>query len=562
MAHLSLRVRTRAALTLGVVTILGCHDLTGTQPLPAGEHDPSFYNTASGALQMRNTAVFSFGLLLPREIVATGQLTDELISISTLFASPGNGVANGGAVTDPLDERILPEQSYGSVVTYQSDTVYSGLQSERALLLQAIGQLATYDTSAKDSLTLKPSAGKALRGELYALYGYTEIMLADLFCSGIPLSTLDFQHDFTYRAGSTTTQVYRDAIAHLDTAFALSADSARLRNLARVGLGRAYLDLGNTVAAADDVSGVPTTYQYQLSGIWGAACSGNVCNVVNQASTVVNGEGTNGLAYLSGDPRTRDTTISTYVLVSGAPRSATAGFPTLYTAGLAGTLYAPITIASGTEARLIEAEAALRAGNTANWLTTLNQLRATTVLPGGGGYVPPDTLWDTLGVTGCTAAQNCGADGVSGGTFQLPAGYNFAYAIQIQPVSSSLEDYCWNYSYYEPCYDGVVDTIKVYVSAAKSSTLTPLTDPGSDSARVALTFRERAFWLYLTGHRQGDLRRQLRNYPQYWPDQSAVYPTGTYLGLGAGLYGSDVTAPIPANEYINPLFHGCLNRAP
>src|SRR4029077_8494935 len=71
-----------------------------------------------------------------------------------------------------------------------------------------------------------------------------------------------------------------------------------------------------------------------------------------------------------------------------------------------------------------------------------------------------------------------------------------------------------------------------------------LSDPGSDTARVSLTFRERAFWLFLTGHRQGDLRRLVS---QYGRAPNTVYPTGVYPG-GPGHYGSDVTVPIPAEE--------------
>jgi hypothetical protein len=89
------------------------------------------------------------------------------------------------------------------------------------------------------------------------------------------------------------------------------------------------------------------------------------------------------------------------------------------------------------------------------------------------------------------------------------------------------------------------------------SGLAPLVDPGSDSGRVSLLFGERAYWLYLTGHRQGDLRRLIR---QYGRDQSTVYPIGIYFGPGVGIYGSDVTAPIPYTETPNPLFHGCFDR--
>ena len=126
-------------------------------------------------------------------------------------------------------------------------------------------------------------------------------------------------------------------------------------------------------------------------------------------------------------------------------------------------------LASGVEARLIEAEAALQAGDTARWRATLNHLRQT----------------------------------------------------------------------------------------AFASPLDTVPDPGSDSARVSLTFRERAFWLFLTGHRQGDLRRLIRQYGRA-PDE--VYPRGSYPGAG-GQYGTDVTLPIPAQERVsNPLFTGCLSR--
>jgi hypothetical protein len=71
-----------------------------------------------------------------------------------------------------------------------------------------------------------------------------------------------------------------------------------------------------------------------------------------------------------------------------------------------------------------------------------------------------------------------------------------------------------------------------------------------------LLFNERAYWLFLTGHRQGDLRRLVRNYGR---SQETVYPTGVYYG-GLGFYGSDVDLPIPATEQVNPYYSGCFNR--
>jgi hypothetical protein len=86
--------------------------------------------------------------------------------------------------------------------------------------------------------------------------------------------------------------------------------------------------------------------------------------------------------------------------------------------------------------------------------------------------------------------------------------------------------------------------------------LAPLTDPGSDTARVSLLFRERAYWLFFTGHRQGDLRRLVREYGR---DANTVYPSGRYDA--DFLYGDDVTLPIPFDERrLNPSFTGCIDR--
>jgi hypothetical protein len=98
------------------------------------------------------------------------------------------------------------------------------------------------------------------------------------------------------------------------------------------------------------------------------------------------------------------------------------------------------------------------------------------------------------------------------------------------------------------------------------SALAPLADPGTDSGRVSLMFRERAFWLFGAGTRLGDLRRLIR---QYGRDQSTVFPTGPYAnGHNPGLptpipnYGTDVdlTLPTPASGITttNPNYKGCL----
>jgi hypothetical protein len=433
--------------------LASCKDLTGRQSLPAGVNDPSSFNTASGARGMRNAADSVFERALLQYVIDAGLLTDELQDANT---GADLGSLPSTTVSDPLDERILTAASIRGT-SLGGSVSYENLQGVRGAAAQAIGALAAYDTA----------GSSALRGEMYALQGYAEIYLADLFCSGIPLSTLDFQGDFTYKPGSSCDAVYQDAIAKLDTAVALSADSARILNLARVGLGRAYLALGQYARASQAVADVPDGFQYQAAIQWGTASS--TTNVLNQVATVSDGEGFTGLPFVSsGDPRTRDT----------ASVTTTTGlqlyFPQKYRDGLTGGAYTPITVADWIEVRLIRAEAALAAGDPVTWLSQLNYLRQHATVAG-----QDDTPLPTV------------------------------------------------------------------------------SDPGIDSARVSLLFDERGYWLYLTGHRQGDLRRLIR---QYHRAQDDVYPTGDYFAPGRGVYGSDVTAPIPSSETPNPYFHGCLDR--
>ena len=84
-------------------------------------------------------------------------------------------------------------------------------------------------------------------------------------------------------------------------------------------------------------------------------------------------------------------------------------------------------------------------------------------------------------------------------------------------------------------------------------------------AQLAQLFSERAFWLYLTAHRLGDLRRLSRSVANggYGLNSESVFPTGVYRGRGGGNYGPDVNFPIPVEEAnANPNAPNCLDRNP
>jgi len=105
-----------------------------------------------------------------------------------------------------------------------------------------------------------------------------------------------------------------------------------------------------------------------------------------------------------------------------------------------------------------------------------------------------------------------------------------------------------------------------------SGVLPPLTDPGTPDARIDTLMKERAMWLYLTGHREGDLRRMARVYGR---DKNTLWPTGVmsepayppmFPGVGkenGQLYGNDVVyTPDPNEQIFNSQYGGCYDHNP
>ena len=102
-----------------------------------------------------------------------------------------------------------------------------------------------------------------------------------------------------------------------------------------------------------------------------------------------------------------------------------------------------------------------------------------------------------------------------------------------------------------------LDTLNFLRANAITPAMAPLADPGNAVGRENLMFRERAFWLYLTGHRLGDLRRLMRQYGRL---EDNTFPTG--LHFKGTNYGDDVNLPVPFDELNNPNFTGCIDRLP
>jgi hypothetical protein len=468
-----------ASLGVGVV---GCSisDLAAAK-VPGNRTDPNAVNTPAGAIDRYKGAIQQFrtaisGYASDPAIVLVGLVSDEL----------GSGQYNSRTSGDFTPQSLMDSRN---MTGWESDATLSTSYTN------TWARLAGVRITAQDGLealaAYAPTASPALSGHLHTLQGMAEVFFAEIYCSGIPLSNPKSGGGFVYGAGLTTEQVLEHAVAQFDTALALSTDSVTFLNFARVAKGRALLDLGRFDDAKTAVSSVPDGFKYLNYHSMTPAGAIGVANFLRSATlsssgygTMVDQEGGNGLNYMSAnDPRVvvKDSGYAT------SPYEESRIYkPLKWNDPDAAT---PVVIADAIEARLIEAEVALKNGDP-SWLTILNKLRTTS------------TTCTVNTTPSCAASAPAGTGGVAG----LPL----------------------------------------------------LVDPVNADARIDLVFRERAFWLYLTGHRLGDMRRLVR---QYGRNRDNVFPVGTYRAGPLGNYGNDVNVPAPASEILsNPKFSGCINR--
>jgi len=423
--------------------VMACHGLLDASN-PTVVQDSDIAN-ASGANARRLNVVYHF-------YVDVSLAANDV----ALFTDERTYDQNGYFPKDPnlaLDQRnsTLYEQLIGT----QQDIHLGELDDVIARSAVAIPSIrANAADSVKDDFL----------AQLFAMRGYAILQMAEDICSGFPINDVLPNNQPVYSGPYTTDSAVAYGIVQLDSALAHGRDSTQFIDFASVVKGRALLNLGQYAEAAAAVSNVPTTFVYEVD----STSSANFFNVnsgvfdwsVNPMA-VGDREGGNGLPFVSAqDPRVPTVFVQTRFDTPADSLYDQLKYPTSRT---------PMVLASGIEARLIEAEAALNAGDP-TWLTILNTLRSTAITPA----------------------------------------------------------------------------------------MAPLTDPGTTSARVDLLYGERAFWLYLTGRRLGDLRRLIRNYGR---DPQTVFPTGNHP-VG-GIYSTGTAIPFITAVYASynaQLAGGCTSR--
>jgi hypothetical protein len=433
------------AVVLILLTSAGCGLLDTDQPNIV---EPGDVETPAGAEARRVGAIADFAFAQDGDgtqfedghILLSGLMSDEFV-LST---------------TPPTEQEIDQRRVFENNSTLYD--VFFNLNRARAAAEAAADAL--------EQFSIDPAAEPGI-AEMLSLAGYTYIFFGESFCSGVPFSQLEGD-TIVFGQPLTTQQTLETAVARFDAALAhpgliLGEESdtvaiTTIINLATVGRARALLDLGRFTEAATAVVDVPTDFQYVTEH---AESPLRLQNAIYSYSvgflwSVSDVEGGVGLPFLTAeDPRVPFQDEEDVGLDGSTAQFTLLKYP---------DASAPVVVADGIEARLIEAEALLQTANRSGMTAILNDLR------------------DLQG-------------------------------------------------------------------------LDNLSTPGTQDAAIDLLFSERAFWMFATGHRLGDMRRLIR---QYGRTAETIFPSGDYLKGGS--YGEDVNLPIPVEELNNPNSSGCIDR--
>ena len=328
------------AITVLTVGVSGCaidRLLDASESVEGAELDPSMVANREGAIRVHRSVMTSMAAAFADVSYHSAMFTDELSTTT-------NGPVN-------VDARSARE---GEGV---QSSAYEKLHNTRVRASQVVTLLRRFG-SAQDS---------ALVGEAYALEAQSIVFLGELFCSGIPLTRVPFDGGLQYTAGMTTTQLFETAVALFDTAYMFGKDSAAIATLAKIGKGRALMNLQRYAEARIAVQDVETSALYTIRY---AAGTGGVTfwpsATVNGLVDVANDEGGSGLDWAAVPPAVQDPRVP---LSSVSPRRQQK-FP---------NVTPTVALMKGAEARMIEAEALLQPADApaGDWLAPLNAARAT-----------------------------------------------------------------------------------------------------------------------------------------------------------------------------------------
>lgn len=341
------KLRPRAAVALAVAlapALSACRDITSlTQDAPSRVVADQLY-VPSNAQLLLNSAVGDYECALTNYIVAAGLVADELDDAQLL------------AVGWDYDRRTI-----NPALTYYASTACGAVQVPA---LYTPLSVARYDgdrlAKALQGWTDAQVPGRqGLLGQAQAYAGYSLVLLGEGMCT----AAIDL--------GPELSRAQLDSLAESRFTAAIAAataanDTATL-NMALVGRARARLDQNKMALALADAALVPDGFVKNATYSAVNARRENLVNTQTYRGDFSSVDSTFRNVTWNGAPDPRVVVVDAGV--KGQDRATEIWRPAKYP-----TLSTPIPIASWREARLIQAEASLAAGDVTTAVTMINRL--------------------------------------------------------------------------------------------------------------------------------------------------------------------------------------------
>ncbi|MEW5919012.1 MAG: hypothetical protein AB1762_21590, partial [Gemmatimonadota bacterium] len=283
------------------------------------------------------------------------------------------GIGPGGEGAWMLGGLMTDEWKSSDTFSQRNETDRRQVQDSNGNVQNMYRNLHRARNAAREALNalreFKPDPASNL-GQMYFVIGFAEMTLAENFCNGQPLSDAS-TGEVVYGNPMTNQEIFTLALAHIDSAISLAnasnAAATEVRRAAMVVKARVLINLNRHADAAAVVTpaNVPTTFQlnatFSLTGgenqIWALNTSAKRWTVGD--SFDVSGRIRNAIPFASaGDPRVPVVGTATGTSPAGRGFDGSTNFIRLN--GLYGRTDAT-PIVSGIDARLMEAEAKLKA---------------------------------------------------------------------------------------------------------------------------------------------------------------------------------------------------------
>jgi hypothetical protein len=308
---------------------------------------------------------------------------------------------------EAADKRVLQPAVLGNI----SDAAFTRLQQARFNARRAFGvvtQFSTAATAAADALT---------KAQLRTIEAYVYVALSEGWCGGVPFSKVPDTGLIDPAAIEPGEQI--GTLAMNDSAL-VRFNEALVANpnnrLAAVGKARALLNLGRFAEASAAVAAVPTNFVFLLEHSQNTSAENNPMASLQQngrygVSNLEGGVTATGAALRADTASTTTAPSAEGIAFRGlrdprVPWEGRAGTGRCFTTSIFCRLNdnypkfdADVPLASGVEARLIEAEAAMQAGDGVTMMKKLNDLRAAVGTLLLGLYPDQKQTFTTNGVT-------------------------------------------------------------------------------------------------------------------------------------------------------------------